>query len=222
MALDTQVRDSVGTLVSGSHPEIDLNRMGFQTSMNWVDKLASMGYLYTVTLGTENAPINSTTGIDDQLVWALVDNVAANVIIPIHFEAHVATWTTATNIEAMIEIDNGKARYSSGGSAFTPINLRTDNPRSSGGAAYVGTDVTTAAKTSGGSIELARCVISEDAKATATADEKYFVWPAKTSVPVFIVGVGSLLFHFGAATADVTGYGSMIFAEIPKAAIVGS
>ena len=170
------------------------------------------GKVFQVQIGTEDAPVASTTSIDDELVWMMVDVPSGYIAIPIRAEAHVATWTTATLINAMLEVDNGKVRYSSGGTAFTPLNLNTGSSSASGCSAYVGTDITTAAKTASGSIEIARMTIGEDAKATATADEKFFLYD--DVCPPYVEGPASIILHFGAATADVTGYGLIKWVEL--------
>ncbi len=70
------------------------------------------------------------------------------------------------------EIDKSKKRYSSGGTAYTPANLRGDSPRSFNGAAYVGTDITALAKSAvPASVELRRGLVVEDAQATPAAGD---------------------------------------------------
>jgi len=191
---------------------------GTLSTMPWDLLKVLEGKVYQIQIGAEDAPVNSTAAIDDELVWAVVDvSSASTMIIPIYAEVHVATWTTATLINVMLEADDAKARYSSGGTAFTPLNLHTGSSNTSACTAYVNSStdagVTVSAKTSGGSIEFARLPIGEDAKATATADEKYFVWKGDVCPPV-IQGAGSLLLHFGATTADVTGYGLLRWIEL--------
>lgn len=215
----TDIRGKVGyetniqNIASGFPADLRCFKDGTLMTMDWRMAKVLEGKCYQLQLGTEDAPIDSTTSIDDETVWAVVDVASTStLVIPVYAEVHVATWTTATLINVMVEVDNGKVRYSSGGTAFTPLNLHTGSSNTSACSAYVGTDVTVSAKTSGGSIEVARLPIGEDAKATSTADEKYFVWEPTT--PPVIQGAGSLLLHFGAASADVTGYGLLRWIEV--------
>jgi hypothetical protein len=194
-----------------------LMRDGSLVTVDWKQALVAEGRAFSLQLGTEDAPINSTTSIDDQLVWAVVDVESGTTVIPYFCQAVVGTWTSSTLVNFMMEIDNAAARYSSGGTAYTPLNLRTSNFISSTSTAYVGTDVTTSAKTSGGSLELYRESIEVN---VGDAADSWPIFEYKPSVCPVIVGPGSWLFHFGAASADVTAYGVMQWFEVPSNSIV--
>ena len=181
--------------------------------MDWIQQAAFDGKLFIVTLGTEDAPINSTTSIDDQLVWAVIDVPADSTIVPVYCEVAAATWGSSTLSNVMLEVDNTANRYSSGGSAFTPLNMNTASSNTSGVTAYVGTDVTVSAKTSGGSLECSRLVGSENNVATTTGQESQYLWSARHNVAPVLSGTSSLLLHYGAASADQTGYGCLMFVE---------
>jgi len=181
------------------------------------------GRTFHMQLGTEDAPIDSTTAIDDQLAWAVADNSTGYVMIPTWLQINTTGFTTGTITNKMLEIDRGKVRYSSGGTAYVPENLRTDRPRVAVGAFYVGTDVTVAAKTAvPGSIELWRHAGSEDVTTTSTGNENFNVanYNAREMPFAAIVDVGSAVIHYGATTADVTGYGSFQFIQLPKESVV--
>ena len=211
--------------VAGGHPQAvadgDLIKsartpQGFEISVDWIQAYINAGHAYHVQFGDENAPIDGTV-IDDTTVQALIDVPANLVVIPYRVECTIAAWTTATLAEAMLEVDNGKVRFTSGGTAYTPLNLNTVNPQTlpSGIVARVGPDITAAAKTSGGSLEIAREQFSEDAIDTATPNHfKKFLWEG----PSPIVGdTASFLLHFGSASADIQGYGSISFIAMTKA-----
>ena len=190
-------------------------RDGSLVTVDWIQAAIIEGRGHMLQLGTEDAPIDSTTSIDDALVWAVVDITEGYSVIPFYAEAAIATWTTATLINMMIEVDNAKVRYSSGGTAFTPLGLRTGTgiPVATQATAYVGTDVTVAAKTASGSLEIARPQSIEVNLGDAADDVPSFVWePAR--VPI-VDGPGAVLFHLGAATADVTAYGNLKWIEYP-------
>jgi hypothetical protein len=195
------------------------NRRGEQVVIDFWSQLYFDGRMYHIQLGTEDAPINSTAAIDDQLVWAVVDNNAGNVLIPTNTQVTIANWTTATLVNAMLEADMAKKRYSSGGTPFVPRNLRSDTPFGASVAAYVGTDVTVAAKSSGtDSVELKRGLVIEDAQATPdpAGASVEFNYSIRTDPMVILADAASILLHFGATTADVSGYGSMQFASMDK------
>lgn len=206
------ISDNIQNSADGFPVDARAFKDGTLAVIDWRMIKVMEGKVFQIQLGTEDAPIASTTSIDDALVWAVVDVPTGYIAIPIRAECHVATWTTATLINAMLEVDNGKVRYTSGGTAFVPLNLNTGSSAASGCSAYVGTDITVAAKTALGSIEVARMTFGEDAKATATADEKCFIYD--DVCPPYVKGPGSILLHFGAATADVTGYGLLKWIEL--------
>lgn len=192
----------------------------------WTQMLLD-GRMFSIQIGTEDAPENSTTSIDDQLVWAVVDNNAGYVTIPFACQVKVANWTTATLFNTMLEADLAKARYSSGGTAFVPRNARGDGPYSYNGTAYIcsagGAGVTTAAKSAVPlSVEFWRGTMVEDAQATpAAADADIaFVYSARQHPLVALVDASSLLLHHGVATADCNSYGFLQFIQLDKALVV--
>lgn len=195
-----------------------INNFGAQVVVDLLTQWLLSGYCFHMQLGTEDAPIDSTTAIDDQLAWVVADN-NSGVIVPLKFEINIATFTTATLAQAMLEADMAKKRYSSGGTAFVPrqMNGAASGAAAANGSFYVGTDVTVAAKTAvPDSVELARRTFEEDVIADPgnglLAGERD-VFNIRRQLPVIIPTPGSLVGHFGAATADVTGYGVLQFAQ---------
>ena len=185
---------------------------------DWKQAYVLSGQAYMLQFGAEDAPVASTASIDDQLAMATVDVPSGTTIIPFYAQGVVGTWTTGTLINYMIEVDNGKVRRASAGTAFTPLNLRTDALIASACTAYVaGTrDVVTTAKTSGGSLEIYRESIEVN-----VGDEADY-WPKMEYNPVIapvVIGPASVVVHFGAA-ADLTVYGNLMWAEFPSAHIV--
>ena len=110
----------------------NLDYLGNQVSMDFFTWAALVGRVYQIQLGDEDAPVDSTAAIDDLLVWAVVDVPSGVKIMPVRAEAHIATFTTATLVNALLEVDPSKVRYSSGGTAQTPQNLHTGKANASG------------------------------------------------------------------------------------------
>ena len=191
---------------------------------DWKQSYVLSGRAFMLQFGDEDAPVASTGSIDDQIAMASVDVPSGTTIIPMWGQGVVGTWTTGALINYMIEVDNGKVRRSSGGTAFTPICLRTDKKNGTGSAgvsgctAYVAgaSDIVAAAKTSGGSLEVYRESIEVN-----TGDAADY-WPKMEYNPVIapvVVGPASVVVHFG-ASADLTVYGNLMWAEFPTAHIV--
>jgi len=176
-----------------------------------VDYLVLLGRVYLVYTGTEDAPIDGTP-VDDTTLNMVIDIPAGINAMVVEASVHMSDMTTGTIAQAMLEIDT-KNRYTSGGTAFTPLNMHTGFGYGGGGClAYVGPDITAAAK-SVGSREVWRWQISNDAKATELADEfRNGLYTAKINTPAIVTGPGSILLHFGSATADVKTYSQLKFA----------
>lgn len=214
---------SVPALGESTQDQAVLNRMGFQVVTDFFTQLILGGFAYHMQLGTEDAPINSTTSIDDQLVWAVVDQNAGYAMLPLGAQVLIANWTTSTLVNSMLEADKDKVRYASGGTAFVSANLRGDDPRAFSGAAYVGTDVTVAAKSAvPNSVELYRGQVVEDAQATPAAGDATvaFLYSARVNPFIVLTDASSLLLHHGSATADVLSYGSMQYAQFEKGLVI--
>ena len=222
--IDTK-QNTYESLGEGQYRPLRGNRRGELVVCDFWTQLVLDGRMFHLQIGTESTPVNATIDIADTLVWALVDGTAGTTILPAMYEESFDLITDATDVDVMFEIDRAKNRWISGGSSFVPTNLRTDTPRVSVATkAYVGTDITTAAKTAvPGSIEMGHHKFFEDNIATGTGNafHKYVLNGRKRPLGV-IVGVGSMLGHFGCATAtnDTTGFGSMEWAEIPTTAVV--
>jgi hypothetical protein len=200
-----------------------INRAGFQVVTDFLTQLTLSGLTYHIQIGTEDAPIDSTTSIDDELVWMLVDNSAGNALIPLLYEVNIGTHTTATLYNSMLELDKDKVRYVSGGTAFTPANLRGDDPSAANGSFYVGTDIVSAAKSAvPNSVELARLSLTEDVITTSTgaSNASRAIYNVKARPMAVLVDASSALCHHGVATADAGSYGVFQFAQFSKTLVV--
>jgi hypothetical protein len=196
-----------------------LNRMGFQVVVDFFTQLTLSGLTYHMQIGTEDAPVASTTSIDDQLSWMVADNIAGYAMIPLLYEVNIGNHTTATLENSMMELDKDKVRYTSGGTAYVPANLRGDDPNAASGSFFVGTDVTVAAKSAvPNTVEFARRTLTEDVITTSTGIENITreIYSAKTRPIAVLIDASSVVLHHGVATADVNSYGVFQFAQYAK------
>lgn len=199
-----------------------INRMGALVVVDLITQWLLSGFCFHIQGGTEDAPLNTTAAIDPTLAFILADN-GSGVMVPLKFEANISAFTTATLAQAMLEADMGKARYSSGGTVYVPkqMNGAASSASAANGTFYTatGSDIAAAAKTAvPGSIELARRTFEEDVIADPgngllVGDRDVF--NIKRQPAVIVPQPGSLICHFGAATADATGYGVLEFAQFP-------
>lgn len=221
-----QVRQVHSPYPDGSGSEPRLNRRAETVVSDFWTQMLLDGKLFHIQAGTEDAPVTATASIDDQLAMMLIDQSSANyVMLPFAAQAKIANWSTSTLFNAMIEADLAKVRYSSGGTAIVPRNMRSDTPYSFNGVAYVSgaSDIVAAAKSAGtDSVELYRGLVVEDAQATPGADgaDIGLNYSARKDALVAIVGVGSLILHLGAATADPAVYASMQVVQLERSMFV--
>lgn len=193
-------------------------RDGSICAIDWRQLAVMEGQGYIMQLGDENAPVDSTTSIDDILVWATLDVPTGTTIIPFSAQVAVATWSTSALVDFMIEVDDAKVRRDSGGTAYIPLNLNTGSSNTSACTAYTmaGAGVVATAKVTGHSLELFRTSIEVN-WGNAADGIPNFDWNPK--VPPTIVGPASVVLHLGAGTADVTAYGNIQWIEQPSTAI---
>src|SRR3990167_8706973 len=84
-----------------------LNRRGELVIVDFFSQCILDGRTFHMKLGTEDAPIDSTTSIDDALAWAVADNPAGYVMIPTFLQINTTGFTTGTITNKMLEIDRG-------------------------------------------------------------------------------------------------------------------
>lgn len=216
-------QNSYSNYSEGQERAARLNRRGELVVIDFFSQCIFDGRVFHEQVGTEDAPVNTTGAVDDTLGNILWDNPVGYSAMPFFVQWSIVDLTTGTLALAMLEVDRALNRWSSGGTAYVPENLRTDRPRVAvGGAFYIGApDITLAAKTAvPGSIELWRHNFGNDALATQTFQE---VLNAKFSLRddpfAVVVGVGAIIAHFGAATADMTGYNLMDVIQLPTESV---
>ena len=202
-----------------------INRLGSLVVTDFYTQLSLGGWAYHIQIGALSTAVAGTAALTALIGVGVVDNNAGYVTLPLHGEMHIATYSTATLFLSMIEADMAKKRYSSGGTAITPRNLRGDSPRTFNGSAYnnTGTLVLAAASAAPHSIELTRGVGSEDAQPATTFTDRgpHLTWDVRSSIhPVHLVDAGSIVLHHGSTTATDTMYGNLQFAQIDKAMVV--
>lgn len=172
--------------------------------------------------GTENAPIDIGVALDDTGAMLVVDVVLGTTAYCIFAQGVMAVRQDATLIDFMVEIDNATNRYSTAGTSFTPLNLRTDAPIASTSTVFRSADadvLTLGAKTSGGSLELYRESMEID-RDDETTKQVYMTY--EPDQPVAVVGPGAIIVHFGATSGatEPTVYASVQWIEVPSSSLV--
>lgn len=196
-----------------------LLKMGLPIGADKWDLFALQGRMFNVKEGT----------IGTAITFSAADNAGIVLTAP-SFRFTVPTGYTvfprrlnlalipgATTVDNEIALIYTAAdSYASGGTAVTPLNWRTDNPRA--------TSVTNCYHCSGSAIVEAALtsvrVLHQEiytyAAAFATSYDLNINRTVEFSELVPIVGPASLILYISAKTAAVTGYFSMDWAEVPS------
>ena len=212
---------SVPALSEGAHDRAIVLVNGAQVVVDQITAWILQGFGFHMQTGTEDAPITTNGPLDDTKPVMVADN-NSGVMVALFAQVAIAAHGSSTAIEAMLEADQDKKRYTSGGTVFVPEQL--NNAATAAGAAngtfyeISGGDIVAAAKTAvPASIELARKTLSEDAIGDPGGAQMAIepLYSVRTHIPVFGATPSSILLHFGSATADVTGYASLDFAQFP-------
>jgi hypothetical protein len=209
-------------IAEASADQAIMNRMGSLVVTDFVAQMMLSGNAYHIQIGALSTPVAGTAALTALIAVGIVTNPAGYALVPLAAEIHIATYTTGTLYNSMIELDMAKNRYTSGGTAVTPRNLRGDSPHSFNGQAFnnTGTLVIAAASAAPHSVELSRRAHSEDNIGTSTGADAPFKWDARSAPGACLIDVASVVLHHGSATATDTVYGLFDFAQFDKALVV--
>jgi hypothetical protein len=142
----------------------------------------------------------------------LLDIPTGTTAIPLEVILDIAADGTDEDLAITINTDDA-VRYSSGGGAITPINMRKDDPRSSNCTVKSGSStITAAANTDDDTIYSARLPAEALPRTSETGTPSFF-WSAKLYTPPVLIGPASLLVFIVGATADATYMWSVKWAE---------
>jgi hypothetical protein len=212
---------SIPSISEGVADRSIMNKFGAQVVVDFYTQLLLSGFCFHIQTGNEDAPITTNGPLDDTKP-VIVADCSSGAMMPLLAEVAVQAHGASTLIGALLEADMDKARWSSGGTVYVPeqLNKAATGADAANGVFYTieGSDVVAAAKSATpASVELARKQLSEDAIGDPTTGHFGLVplFSVRERVPVVLTNPGSLLVHFGSATADVTGYASLDFAQYP-------
>ena len=219
-----QVRhQSIPALSEAAADRAIMNKAGAQIVIDLFTQFLLSGYCFHMQTGTEDAPITTQGPLDDTKPIIVADCLSG-AMMPLLAEINVQAHSTSTLIGALLEADMDKARYSSGGTVYVPeqMNKAATGAAAANGTFYTeeGSAIVAAAKSAvPASLELARAQLSEDAIGDpgtgmfAQLGQPLFT--VRRQMPVILTNPGSLCLHFGSATAAITGYAALEFAQFP-------
>lgn len=208
-------QETLTTLGDGNTPPVPMARMGLPAMLSKWDLFALGGRMFNLKQTTIGTALSGGTadagGIVLTVPWVRFTVPTGYTVFPRHVQ--VAAATAAGTVNELAFIYTNSNSYTSGGTALTPTNWRTDAP-----AASITTNVYVGP--SGGVITEAALgtvrALFQDAIPTAfgaNQTDKYNVdkW-FEDLIP--IVGPASVLLYWTGVTTTPSGYFSLDWAEV--------
>lgn len=208
------------SLGDGNTPPAPLTRMGIPATLSKWDLFALGGRMFNLKQTTIGTALSGATADAASIVvtvpWVRFTVPTGYTVFPHHLNLSVAA-ATGTVMEIALAYSQTDS-FTSGGTALTPLNWRSDNPRSTSVTkCYVG-------PSGGANVEAAMTnprVLYQDIIPAAFAVQvtnqyvidKWFL----DLIP--IVGPASVLLFFGGVTTTPTGYFSMDWAEVETVSV---
>ena len=203
------------SLGDGNTPAVPLTRMGLPVECSKWDLFALMGRMYNLKQTTVGTALAGATADAASIVvtvpWVRFTVPTGTTIFPHHLNLAYATHAGTVSEIALVYSQTDS--FTSGGTALTPLNWRTDNPRDTAVTkCYVG-------PSGGANVEAAMTnprTLYQDivpAAFAANATDQYVVdvwWD--DLIP--IIGPASVLLFFGGVDTTPTGYFSLDWAEV--------
>ena len=200
-----------------------VNPRGELVTPDWFTQLVLDGRVFNASNAvqeTDEAFVETGRGTNNVNPSLLVDAPSGTTIIPLEVIIDFGN-TPGTSKDMVFTINtDDTTRYSSGGAAITPINMRKDDPNTSGCSVYSGsTQIVASANTDDDTI-FCTMIEEEATPRTAVAGLPLFFWTAKQYIPPVLIGPASLLVFVTAATTnDQEMNWSVKWAEISTAQI---
>jgi len=222
-----QQTTSVSRVSEGNDVYIRALRDGSLSTAGLFQALAIEGRMFQATVGTLTGPSTfASTAIDGTEPDLIVEVPAGTTILPVSLQIYMEAYGTNAIFECLASYGTGGSKgAATGGTAVTPVNLRSDGPYGSACTVYSTINDATATYVTGNIVEFwrdgAQVAIT---KATAVnnianADFVKFEWSvAKYGFQPVLVGASQLFVN--AMSQAGTGFMKLVYAELPSAAIV--
>lgn len=215
-------QDSYSVASEGSQGLVRLNPRGELVAMDIYQQFVLDGRVFNASNAvqeTDEAIAETGRGTANINPSLLVDVPSGTTIIPLEVIVDLGN-TPGTSVDMNFSINTDDAvRYSSGGAAITPINMRKDDPRSSNCPVYsASTQIVASANTDDDTI----FATMHEAEATprTVVGGPLFFWTARQYIAPVLIGPAALLVYMmSAATNDQEMYWSIKWAEFSTAEI---
>lgn len=207
-------QDSYTGVAEQAFRRFRVNPRGELVVPDWMTQLAMDGRVFNASNPVQetNQDISTTArGTDNVSPALLLDVPASTVAFPLYIMLMPISQTTDEAVTVSINTDDG-VRYSSGGQAVTPLNMRKDDPVTSACSFYNGSTAITAIANVDDDTIWAALIPAGDVPAVS-GTRLPLIWTAKEAIPPMLVGPASMLIFVTSATADTLFRWSVQWAE---------
>lgn len=200
-----------------------MNRRGELYVPDWLTQAAIDGRVFHVSNPTKGTAVAcGGTSYSDTAPAFLIDVPSGTTMIPIEVFLKQGGTVAGAVITALLTYDK-IVRYSSGGTAQTIGNSRSDAPFSSNCSAYSGGSAITAAALSVQRTFWASMLspdVTPSADVNFPAFDNCVNWNARNSVPPVLVGPASLVIYTYAGTTQPSWFYSIRWIEMPSVMVI--
>jgi len=208
-------QDSYSVTPEGSQGMVRLNPRGELVIVDQFMQWALDGRVFNASNAVEETAesISFASRTATNVNPALLLNVpSGKTAIPLEVMMDMVEENTSENTAVVFHVDDAD-RYTSGGGAITPINMRKDDPRVSGCLFKSGsTTIVSPANTDDDTIFSVH-IDAEATPMTVVWNAPTVFWSARTSIPPILIGPAALLIYITQAAADSTWQYSVKWAE---------
>jgi hypothetical protein len=206
-------QDTLTTLGDGNTPPVPLARMGIPAVLSKWDMFALAGRMFTVKQTTIGTPLTGSAAAAGGIVLT-APTVRFTVptgytVFPRRFNLSYATLAGVDNEIAVIASQTDS--YTSGGTALTPLNLRTDQPAATAVTKCYHADSSAIVEAA---LTNVRALYQANIPLAFAAGESFWNTVVQWDDLIPIVGPASVLIFISSKTTANTHYFSFDWAEV--------
>lgn len=208
-------QDSYDVQAEGVEHNARMNPRGEIVIPDWMTQLVMDGVVYNASNAVQETAerISETArGTDNVNPSFLLDVPSGSTVIPLMVMMDFSVPGTSEDMAITLNTDN-VVRFSSGGVAITPLNMRSDGPNTASSTFYSGsTQIVTIANALDETLDAVTIEAEATPKTTASGLPLY-LWSARQRIPKVLIGPAAFMGFIIGATDDHDWHYSVTFAE---------
>lgn len=206
-------QDSYDIQSEGNEHNARMNPRGEYVIPDWMTQLVMDGRVYNASNAAQETAVlfgETARGTDNVNPSMLLDVPTGTTAIPLEVIISTSGTGTAGDYQVYIVTDDG-VRYSSGGAGVTPVNMRKDDPNTSGCSFYQGgTQIVASANVDDDTIYVRRL---DELEVTTAPQHQPVIWSARNNIPPVLIGPAALLVFVIVGNVDASFFFSVKWAE---------